>query len=358
MRARIIRLAAATVGVVAATAGALLTTGCGIGMQDLPLGRTADGPAYEVTLQLATAEGLLLGADVRTGQRVIGRIQGLAADTIGARAELSLEKATELPDNVQAAVELPSALGSPFIRLTPPPDPSARPLQNGDVIAESSTTIGPQVETMLATLGTIVTGSGLAQLQTVVGELDTAFSGRSGEIRGLTDTMTTLLAKATENQDDFELAIDAAARVSQQLAGQQATVDAYLDAMPDAVRSLTEQRDSIAALLQSSRQLTDTANAVVSGDPDGLGALVSDASTTISALASFNSEIGATLDNMNYFLDNFGSAVHGDYLVFDGALSVPGTIDMLLTGGQVTGGTTPVAGTPGDLTELLRGGLR
>ena len=345
-----------TIRVVAATAGVLLAAGCGVGMQDLPLGRSADGPAYTVTLQLATAEGLLFGADVRTGQKVIGRIQSLDTDTIGAKVGLSLEESTELPDNVLASVELPSALGSPFIRLTPPADPSGRPLQDGDVIVETSTTIGPQVESMLATLGTIVTGSGLAQLQTVVSELDTAFSGRSGEIRGLTDTMTTLLASANANQDDFEVAIDTAARISGQLAGQQATVDAYLDAMPGAVRALTEQRDSIAALLDSTRQLTDTANFVVSGDPDGLGAMVSDASTVIGTLAAFNSEIGATLDNMNSFLDNFGSAVHGDYLNFDGALDIPGTIDTLLTGGQVPGGA--VSATAGDLTDLLQGGRR
>ncbi|MGW0177592.1 MCE family protein [Rhodococcus sp. NPDC003322] len=349
-----------TISLAAATAAVLLTTGCGAGMQDLPLGRTADGPDYTVTLQLATAEGLLLGADVRTGQRVIGRIRNLATDTIGATAQLSLEEATELPDNVLAAVELPSALGSPFIRLTPPNDQSPRPLQDGDVIVESRTTIGPQVESMLATLGTIVTGSGLAQLQTVVNELDAAFSGRSGEIRGLTDTMTTLLAKATTNQDDFEVAIDTAARISQQLAGQQATVDAYLDTMPDAVRALTAQRDSIAALLESSRQLTDTANSIVSDDPDGLGTMVSDASVTIAALASFNSEIGSTLDNMSTFLDNFGSAVHGDYLSFDGALDVPGSIDKLLVGGPAPGaaGSTPVSGTAGDLAALLKGGRR
>lgn len=337
-----------------------MTTGCGVGMQDLPLGLSADGADYTVTLQLATAEGLLLGADVRTGQKVIGRVANLDTDTIGATVGLSLEQATELPDNVLAAVELPSALGSPFIRLTPPPDPSTRPLQDGDVIVEERTVIGPQVESMLATVGTVVTGSGLGQLQTVIEELNAAFAGRGGEVRGLTDSMTVLLGKAVANQDDFQTAIDTAARVAQQLAAQQGTVDAYLDAMPDAVRALTEQRDSIAALLQSSRQLTDTANTVVAGDPDGLGAMVSDASTVIATLASFNSEIGSTLANMNTFLDNFGRSVHGDYLNFDGALQVPETIDMLVTGGTPPGGaeSAPVLGAAGDLADLLQGGRR
>ncbi|MFD1814803.1 MCE family protein [Rhodococcus gannanensis] len=344
----------------AVSASLLITTGCGVGMQDLPLGLSADGADYTVTLQLATAEGLLLGGDVRTGQKVIGRIADLGTDVAGAKVELSLEEATPLPDNVLAAVELPSALGSPFIRLTPPPDPSDRTLQDGDVIVEQNTTIGPQIESMLATLGTIVTGSGLGQLQTVMHELDVAFSGRGPQVRGLTDSMTVLLDKAVANQDDFQVAIDTAARIAGQLTAQQGTVDAYLDTMPDAVRALTDQRDSIAALLTSARQLTDTANAVVGGDPDGLGAMVTDAQTVLSTLAGFNSQIGSTLDNMNSFLDNFSRSVHGDYLNFDGALDVPGTIDMLVTGGESLGpaASTPVMGVAGDLSALLQGGVR
>ncbi|EME21256.1 MCE family protein [Rhodococcus triatomae] len=344
----------------AVSASLLITTGCGVGMQDLPLGLSADGADYTVTLQLATAEGLLLGGDVRTGQKVIGRIAGLDTDVAGAKVELSLEEATPLPDNVLAAVELPSALGSPFIRLTPPPDPSDRPLQDGDVIVEESTTIGPQIESMLATLGTIVTGSGLGQLQTVMHELDVAFSGRGPQVRSLTDSMTVLLDKAVVNQDDFQIAIDTAARIAGQLSAQQGTVDAYLDTMPEAVRALTDQRNSIAALLTASRQLTDTANSVVGGDPDGLGAMVTDAQTVLSTLAGFNSEIGSTLDSMNSFLDNFSRSVHGDYLNFDGALDVPATIDMLVTGGDSLGtaASAPVMGVAGDLSALLQGGGR
>ncbi|MGW6694996.1 MCE family protein [Rhodococcus sp. NPDC054953] len=347
MRGTTIRLA------LLSPAAALTVTGCAVGMQDLPLGRTADGPDYAVTLQLATAEGLLPGADVRTGQRVIGRVQRLATDSVGATARLSLEQRTALPDNVLAAVELPSALGSPFIRLTPPPDPSPRQLQGGDVIAESATTIGPQVESALATLGTIVTGSGLGQLQTVVDELNTAFAGRSGEVRGLMDTMTTLMATATANRDDFDTAIDTAARISRQLAGQQATVDGFLDTMPEAVRVLTAQRDSIASLMESTTRLATTAGTVSSGAD--LGGMLADASTVIATLTSFNAEIGQTLGNMNAFLDNFTRSVHGDYLNFDGALLIPEGIETLLTGGTPPGAATAP---PVDLATLLGGGAR
>ncbi|MFC4604734.1 MCE family protein [Rhodococcus kronopolitis] len=340
----------------AAGTGCLLLAGCGVGMQDLPLGRSADGPAYEVTLQLTNAGGLLIGADVRNGQQVIGRVANLATGTFGANVRLSLAAAAALPDNVDASVELPSALGSPFVRLVVPARPSARILQDGDVISVSHTEIGPQIESALATLGAVLSGSGISQLQTVVVELDKAFGGRSGEIRGLTATTISLLGTATANQQDFEDALDLAARVSGQLAAQQGVVDGYLDALPGAVRVLGEQRDAIAALLDSSAQLAASANAILADSPQGLDALVRDASTVLGSLASFNSEIGSTLTAMNTFLGNFGRAVKGDYLVFNGALDVPGVIDTLLTGGALPAG--PATQPPGTLQALLTGGPR
>ncbi|BAH31614.1 MCE family protein [Rhodococcus erythropolis] len=328
--------------------------GCSAGIQDLPLGRSADGDAYNVALQLAGADGLVLGADVRSGQKVIGRVSALSADVVGADVTLSLDAATPLPDNVEASVELPSALGNPFIRLLVPEVPSGSMLSDGDTIPESRTEIGPQVESALATLGTVLTGSGIDQLDTVVRELNTAFSGRSGEVRSLTDTLTSLMAEASSHRSEFDEAVDLAARVSSQLAGQRVVVDNYLDSVPQVVSILVGQKDQIASLLNSTVQLATNANTILDSSPDGLDAMLHDASTVVGTLDSFNWEIGQTLANMNGLLENFTSAVQGDYLVFDGALDIPGTIDKLWSGGMAGQSIAPA----GTLTDLLQGGLR
>ncbi|NKV70435.1 mammalian cell entry protein, partial [Rhodococcus hoagii] len=59
------------------------------------------------------------------------------------------------------------------------------------------------------------------------------------------------------------------------------------------------------------------------------------------------------LTTMNGFLDNFGGAVEGDYLMFDGTLDIPGSIENLLTGG-----TAPLPAEAGSLESLLTGGIR
>lgn len=120
------------------------------------------------------------------------------------------------------------------------------------------------------------------------------------------------------------------------------------------VSILVGQKDQIASLLNSTVQLATNANTILDSSPDGLDAMLHDASTVVGTLDSFNSEIGQTLANMNGLLENFTSAVQGDYLVFDGALDIPGTIDKLWSGGMAGQSIAPA----GTLTDLLQGGLR
>lgn len=339
-------------GIVVAMGGALLVAGCGVGIQDLPLGRSVPGANYTVTVQLAHADGLLIGADVRTGQRVIGRVSTLSTDTVGAAVDLSLSSAVELPDNVDVAVELPSALGSPFVRLRMPAEPSSTSLSDGDVIVESRTEIGPQIESALAALGTVLTGSGFAQLQTVVDELDSAFADRPQQVRGLLDTMSALTGTATEHRTEFAEAIDVANDISRQLVEQQDVLDGFLDTVPEATTLLAQQRDRLSTLLDSSSRLAEHANVVLSSA--ALDDMVGDGATVLATLRAFNSEIGETLGNMNTFLGNFERAVQGDYLVFDGTLDIPAGIENLITGPMKPTAAPPSE--PPSLRTLLSGG--
>lgn len=339
--------------VVAGLVGTVLVSGCGAGIQDLPLGRSVPGENYTVHVQLAHADGLLTGADVRNGQRVIGRVSDLSTDTVGAIVDLSLSSSVALPDNVEVAVELPSALGSPFVRLRAPEQPSAESLADGDVIVESRTEIGPQIESALAALGTILTGSGFDQLQTVLDELNTAFAGRPQQVRGLLDTVTTLTGTAMDHRQDFDTATQLATDISSRFAAQQQTIDKFLDIAPEVTNVLVGQRERISTLVDSSAELAGHVDFVLSQSSTGLDAMLGDTATVLASLSSFNASIGETLATMNGFLDNFGRAAKGDYLMFDGTLDVPGSIENLLTGG-----TTALPAEAGSLQSLLSGGIR
>lgn len=331
---------------------AITVSGCGVGLQDLPVAGVRD--TFAVTADLATADGVVDGADVRNGQQVVGRVSRIDLVGTTARLTLSLDGDVHLPANVTAAVEIPSALGTPFIRLSEPEEPVGT-LAEGATIDISDTSLGPQVESTLAALGNLVTGSGMGQLQSVMRSLNDAFASRSDEVGDLIDTLNRLLSKSSRHTSDFNAAIAAAAEVSALFVAQQDKVEAFLDETPKAVNVLARQRDQIAGLMEQTSALAGNLDAIVTGTSADLNQLVPDAQKLVDALAAFNGEVGQTLGNMNSFMANMSRAIRGDYLVFDGALDIPGGIDKILTGGLLLSGQ-PLP-TPGELADLITGGL-
>jgi phospholipid/cholesterol/gamma-HCH transport system substrate-binding protein len=346
-------LRGAAVGCALVVAAASVWALSDIGIQDLPLGRTSPSDTMAVTVVLPTADGITIGADVRNGQKVVGRVSGMSLAASGASVQLSLADADGLDSGTVASVELPSALGNPFVRLSSAQLAPQRALRDGDVIPPSHTELGPQIESALATFGALLSRSGVDQLATIVTELDKAFAGRADKVRGLIDSMSLLAAKASEHQGDFDQAMSLAANITGQFGHEQKTVAGYLDAVPKVVAMLDVQRAKLQTLFSSTTALAATANSVLSSTD--LNAMVSDAGTVVQTMGAFNDRLGGMLTAMNNFLEKFGSSVHGDYLMFDGALDIPGTIDKLLTGGLIVNGT-PITGDVA-LEGFLSGGL-
>ncbi|HNP55804.1 MAG TPA: MCE family protein [Gordonia sp. (in: high G+C Gram-positive bacteria)] len=338
--------------IVVALGGMLLLSGCGVGLQDLPVGGARN--TIDVVAQVDTADGVVDGADVISGQQVIGRVTDVALRDGRPELTLSLDKTADLPQNVTATVEIPSALGTPFLRLQSPPSPQGR-LQAGATIPADRTSVGPQVEGTLAAMGNVLSGSGMTQLQSVMASLNTAFANRSDKVADLIATLNRLLARSSHYNADFNRAMRAAADATALMASRQQQVEAFLGETPRAVSVLAGQRDRIAALMTQTTNLATNLDAITRGRQDRLNALVPDAAKLVDSLAAFNSGVGATLANMNSFMANFSRAIRGDYLVFDGALDIPGGIDKIITGGLLGSGQ-PLP-TPGEIGDILSGGL-
>lgn len=342
--------------VLRATALAAATTvgvaGCSIGLQDLPVGGV--GTTFDVRAEMTTADGVVAGADVRSGQQVVGRVSDIALTGGEAVLTLALDKGTDVPANVTANVEIPSALGTPFIRLQDPENPQGR-LAAGAEIGTDRTSVGPQVEGMLASLANVMNGSGLNQIESVMDSLNDAFAQRSDKIGDLVDTLNRLLATSSEYTDDFNKAMDAAANVSELFADQQDKIAEFLDETPRAVSVLSGQRDRIASLMTQTTNLAVNLDEITAGRQELLNGLVPDAQRLVHSLDVFNDNVGGTLTQMNGFMQAFTAGIKGDYMTFDGALDIPGSIDKILTGGLLASGR-PLP-TPKELEDVLTGGL-
>lgn len=324
-------------------------TGCGLGLGELPLGRSADGSDYRVTAEFSRADRIRLGAEVRSGQQLVGRVHDLSTDGGLARVGLSLSRAVAVPADVTASIEVASALGDPYIRLDPPQTPSGDRLSDGAVITD--TDIGPELESSLAALGLVLNGSGVGQLDTIVTELDTAFSGRGPQVGELLRSTDTILAAADAQRGEFDRVLQAARDVSAALADNRTVIDDGLAVSAPTIELLVQQRDRLASLLDNTASLATTARDILSDNGKQLEDGVDDIARVLSSVQGWNDSITPTLNEMNNFIAGFSGAVRGDYLAFDGALDLPETVGELTTGGRI-------ADVPSALGQLLAPVLR
>lgn len=346
------RLAGATSAAVSAalTAMAALTAGCSVGLQDLPVGREADGPSYHVTAVFDHADRVVRGAPVREGQLTIGRVHDLSTDGRRAMVGLSLRSDVQLPADVTATIESPSALGGPFIRIGSDGSGAAggdadaeaqaddgQVLSDGDIIPLARTRVGPELESSLASLGLLLNGSGFDQLKTMMTELNKAYGGRGDQVRGLVEDANALLATADEHEDEFNRTLAAMDSMTGTLAAHQEELNRGLEAAAPMMSLLADQSDRISGLLDSSTALAQKADTLLTTSGDRLGAEVDQIALILDAMRGFNRNDTATLQSATTFIHAFSSVIKGDYIAFDGAMDVPESLYELWVGGRPPG---------------------
>lgn len=154
------------------------------------------------------------------------------------------------------------------------------------------------------------------------------------------------MADAAQHQADFDRVLAAAGTVSATLAENKASLDAGLTVASPTMELLVRQRDHVASLVESTSSLASSAQELFGGNQSEIATGVDELAHIVDSIQSFNDSVTPALANMNEFIAGFDGAVHGDYLVFDGALDLPETVGELMTGGRL-------ADVPATLEQLL-----
>src|SRR5690606_352641 len=104
----------------------------------------------DVEMRFTRADRLAPGAEVRYGESLVGRVRAVETDGSDAVIDVRLEGHSAVPADVFAEIRLPTALGSPFIALTPPRgENSSALLADTQVVPLARTGVGPDLESSL-----------------------------------------------------------------------------------------------------------------------------------------------------------------------------------------------------------------
>lgn len=314
-----------------------------LSLQAVPLGLSTGPGSSDVEIRFERADRLAPGAEVRYGERLVGRVDTVSTDGSDAVIGVRLEAETGVPADVFAEIRLPTALGTPFIALSPSRDAdgNATLLEDTRLIGREHTGVGPDLESSLAALGLLLNGSGIDQLGTVMDELTVALDGRGTELGRIRERGERALELYESHRDDIDRTVVALDRVNATLVERQDLLERGLTVSADLVDEAARSRETIMALMDSTTALTAQVEQFTSGTEGRITPSLRTLTVLLEDMAGFGDEVEPTLLALRGFVDLFDEAIRGDHLAFDGALDLPGSLDSLATAGEarVDGGT-------------------
>ena len=214
---------------------------------------------YKVAVQLPSTGGLYARGNVTYRGTEVGRVQGVELTDTGVRATLLLRSDVKIPSNLDAQVHSQSAVGEQSIALLPR-DATSPPLENGDVIPLSRTTVPPDINDLLDATNRGLEAIPQQNLKTAIDESYTALAGLGPDLARLGRGGSTLGIDARKNLDSLLVLIDRSQPVLNSQIDTSDSIQAWAAHLADITQSLQRHDDSLRGLLQRSQPAFDELN--------------------------------------------------------------------------------------------------
>jgi phospholipid/cholesterol/gamma-HCH transport system substrate-binding protein len=235
---------------------------------------------YSVTAEFETSPGLRPGFEVTYLGVRVGDIQGV--DLVGDRVvvDLDIERGTDLPVDMTAAVRRKSAVGEPYVDLSPPEgyDGGGPFIDPGYVVPLERTSTPLSYAELFVSLDALVDAIPPDDLDTLVHELAVSLEGRGPAIRTLLESASDLTGTLASRADLLDSLATELTRLTHTVADHR-----------DAIGSTF---DNVAALAETLAANSQDVNAVLADGPGFLGRVadlldvsVTDLGCTVDALA-------------------------------------------------------------------------
>ncbi len=224
-------------------------TGCGWrGLNSLPLPGTAGGGpgSYTVRAQLPDVRTIEPNSRVQVNDVTVGTVTKIERQGWHALLTMRIGGEVSLPANATATVGQSGLLGSLHVELAAPTNvPPQGKLTDGSLIPLSSAGSYPSSEQLLAAISLLLNGGGIGQVQDITESLSTALTGREQDVRSLIQQLDTFTTYANDQAGDIIATTESLNHLIGQFADQKPVVDKALRTIPDALRVLRDQRQTL-----------------------------------------------------------------------------------------------------------------
>ncbi|MCX2929255.1 MCE family protein [Mycobacterium sp. CVI_P3] len=240
----------AAVAVLSVAAG---TSGCAWrGLNSLPLPGTAGrGPgSYTVQAELPDVRTIEPNSRVQVGDVTVGTVTKIERQGWHALLTMSIDGDVDLPANATATVGQSGLLGSLHVELAAPVDIAPQgELHDGSLIPLSSAGVYPSSEQVLSAVSLLLNGGGIGQVQDITESLSVALAGREQDLRSLIAQLDTFTRYVNHQAGDIIATTESLNRLAGQFAEQRPVVDKALKTIPEALRVISDQRQTLVEAL-------------------------------------------------------------------------------------------------------------
>ncbi|MHC3003783.1 MCE family protein [Gordonia metallireducens] len=348
-------------GGLAAGAVALTTllAGCSFdGPNSLPVPGAAGtgGGSYEITALIPSAAGLVNNAPVLIDDSTVGSIGDIEVQDWNALVTIRLNKGVIIPRGSHVMVGMTSVLGSTHLEIVQPAEPEGGRLEAGDEIPltkcpEQSNIVSdpkvpsvpdinaaqqvaactyPSTEQVLSSLSVVLNGGGLSQVGDIVHEMSEVFGGREDQIKKLIPRLNTLVADLDAQKGNIIRATEGLDRLSRTMNEQKDTIERALDASPEILQLLVDQRQQLLDTLASVSKLSKTANDILDANSEDIVTIVEGIEPALDQLQASGPAMTQSLNillTFPFYEPTVRKIVKGDFVNSDLTLDL--TVDRL-----------------------------
>jgi len=300
-------------GLVAASAGAILLSGCGATLGDMPLpGSGVSGDTVSLRADFDEALNLSQGAIVKVNGVDAGRVQDVTVHDFQAQAEMLVQTDAQVREGATARLRYNTPLGELFVDITNPS--TGEPLTDNAVLTDKVTSTAPTVEDSLASASLLINGGGLSQLQTVTEELNQILGGRENTVRDLLDQSRLFLTQANATTADIDQTLSALNAVSEILGARHETIKRALVEIRPAAKVLRQNTAGLTRLLESLHRFSGDANSVVQATRVQLLHLIRESAPVLSELNRNARRFGPGMADLVNLAKALDGVVETDYV--------------------------------------------
>ncbi|MGN9839302.1 MCE family protein [Nonomuraea sp. H19] len=230
---------------------------------------------YRVSAEFVSSPGLIPGFDVAYLGVRVGRIGDVRLAPGKIVVGLNIDREIRLPKGVSAEVRRKSAIGEPYVELSPPVTGVRGPsLAAGDTIPLTKTAVPLDYKELFEGVGKLLNAVPPRDAKTITHELAVALDGRAPAIRNLIDDAHTLTGTLADNADVLDDLSVQLTRLTHTLAGKKDALASGITDLRAVTGTLRASRTDLNAFLDRGPGVFAQIDAAVRASRPGFSCLL------------------------------------------------------------------------------------